>query len=910
MTYTALYRTYRPQKFKDVVGQEVIVKTLQNAIATNKTTHAYLFSGPRGTGKTTIARIFAKTLNCTGRTTNEPCCECDSCKAIANSSDPDVIEIDAASNNGVDEIRDIRDKVKFMPGNSRRKIYIIDEVHMLTQGAFNALLKTLEEPPEHVIFILATTEPNKVLPTIISRCQRYDFKSLSVREISNRIKLIAKDQNIMITDEAVNALAESAEGGMRDALSYLDQTISFSDDEVTVDDVNTVTGNLNYDKIIELAENFQDQEIEKALINVNDLVNSGKEISKIVSSLLNFYRDILLYKNTDISAFSKYIFEKENFRKLANEITQDKIFYFVDVLGDIQNKIKYSSTPYIFLEIALIKMIKVGEDDLKFMKKVDELEEKIKLLQESIPTIVETLELKPQAIDDTKINELDEKITRIAAELSKLELPRMVAKIEEMESKNYNSPFIDNSEDVKLLKEQVESIIESVQLMKVSYGNLMNQVNNFQPTTGETLDTRKITELEERITVLENNNREFVASSTPSLGGVEDLINRKLQVVFRLKEEIDSLKQENIDKEELLRRIRNIEERLTAISSMPTPKTEEKKEPEKKEKYEQIVLLGDDIAPINDTTKPYTPNVDFGNIQKEETINEIEEVSHEEKPIVEKPKVEETPKIVEEPITTVAPKPEAITEEKIVREINNPEAKIIIEETPTSQLVRTERETKVDISEARIDVNRYHKEEIRTEPKPIAETKPVVLSTDVPPGEYKPRSDEEYSAYRVSIVERILNDARTISARNDKARIINLWKNLDKNVPVSKLSVAEMLQEGEVVAVGNKEIILIYGNVTICNQVMRLKFKNEALRLLYTLLGDTYNYIALPQNVWLEKRTEYVNAYNAGVTPRLSEINCPGLNVERENKEYAENEQDMLENKAYDIFGSSTIKFK
>src|SRR5574344_812381 len=227
MAYVALYRAYRPQKFKDVVGQEHIIKTLQNAISMNKVAHAYLFCGPRGTGKTTLAKIMAKALNCEHGPSVEPCDECEICCGITKGSISDVIEIDAASNNGADDIRALRDGVKYLPAVGRYKVYIIDEVHMLSNAAFNALLKTLEEPPKHVIFILATTEPYKLPNTILSRCQRFDFQSISIADIIKRLKIVAAEENISITEDALYQIAASAEGGMRDALSLFDQSISY-----------------------------------------------------------------------------------------------------------------------------------------------------------------------------------------------------------------------------------------------------------------------------------------------------------------------------------------------------------------------------------------------------------------------------------------------------------------------------------------------------------------------------------------------------------------------------------------------------------------------------------------------------------------------------------------------------------
>ena len=282
MAYVALYRAYRPQSFKEVSGQEHIVRTLQNAIINNKVAHAYLFSGPRGTGKTTIAKIMAKSINCPNSRDGEPCNECEICKGITKGMISDVVEIDAASNNGVDEIRDIRDKVKYLPSEGKYKVYIIDEVHMLSTGAFNALLKTLEEPPVHAIFILATTEPHKIPATILSRCQRFDFRGVGVKEIIERIKFISKNEKIEISNEAIELIAECAEGGMRDALSLLDEAISFAGSKVEVSDVYQVSGAVDLDNMLEVASDVLEKDSSKVLSSLEKIIDLEAKRNDIV----------------------------------------------------------------------------------------------------------------------------------------------------------------------------------------------------------------------------------------------------------------------------------------------------------------------------------------------------------------------------------------------------------------------------------------------------------------------------------------------------------------------------------------------------------------------------------------------------------------------------------------------------
>ena len=363
MAYVALYRAYRPQKFSEVVGQEHVIKTLQNAIKLNKVAHAYLFCGPRGTGKTTLAKIMAKAMNCENGPTTEPCCECEICKGITKGIVSDVIEIDAASNNSADDIRSLRETVKFLPSQGRYKIYIIDEVHMLSAAAFNALLKTLEEPPSHVIFILATTEPYKLPNTILSRCQRFDFSSISLDDILKRLKIVAEEENIKISNEALHQIALSAEGGMRDALSLFDQAISYSvNDEITLDDVLDISGNISYISMIDLLNYAKKADGPSAIKLVDDIIKNGKEVPRIINDLILFLRDMLLYKNNAILD-EKLMYNNQEFQNLANMTKASIIYSWISILNDALNQMRFSTQKRAYLELAILKMSDAKEND-------------------------------------------------------------------------------------------------------------------------------------------------------------------------------------------------------------------------------------------------------------------------------------------------------------------------------------------------------------------------------------------------------------------------------------------------------------------------------------------------------------------------------------------------------------------
>ncbi|WP_028401889.1 DNA polymerase III subunit gamma/tau [Ectobacillus panaciterrae] len=391
MSYQALYRTWRPQKFEDVVGQEHVTKTLQNALLQEKVSHAYLFSGPRGTGKTTIAKVFAKAINCEHAPAAEPCNQCPSCLGITNGSIGDVLEIDAASNNGVDEIRDIRDKVKYAPSSVRYKVYIIDEVHMLSIGAFNALLKTLEEPPKHVIFILATTEPHKIPPTIISRCQRFEFRKISVRDIVERLTTVIDNEGTKVSDEALHIVARAAEGGMRDALSLLDQAISYSENEVTVEEVLAVTGSVSQRHLGHLAQCIYENDVPQALRIVDAIMNQGKDSLRFMEDFIYYFRDMLLYQTSpQLEDMLERVVADEEFRELSGKISANTIYEVIHTLSKSQQEMKWTNHPRIFLEVVMVKLCQQfmlqtnGADRLQsVLQRMQEMEQELKQLKQN-----------------------------------------------------------------------------------------------------------------------------------------------------------------------------------------------------------------------------------------------------------------------------------------------------------------------------------------------------------------------------------------------------------------------------------------------------------------------------------------------------------------------------------------------
>ena len=389
MAYQALYRKWRPQKFEDMVGQTAVTKTLKNAIIHHKTSHAYLYTGPRGTGKTSAAKIFAKAINCLNPQDGEPCNDCLLCKGITEGTIGDVIEIDAASNNGVEEIRDIRDKARYAPTQATYKVYIIDEVHMLSTGAFNALLKTLEEPPKNVIFILATTEPHKIPATIISRTQRFDFRRITNDEIIQRLRYILEQEEIAYEEEALSVIARCANGGMRDALSLLDQVISFSDDKVSFEQAIQVSGSLTDDLMIEFVRLLTQQQAQAALLQLQDLLLLGKEASRLIEEWLEFSRDLLVAKQT-----GDMIGRSEAFVEFAKEVEEAFLYRFMDALNQTQQEMRFTTKPTISLEVFTIKMaqpvVAVAQQAAPTKQEyVSQLEQQLQSLQQQMSQLLQ-----------------------------------------------------------------------------------------------------------------------------------------------------------------------------------------------------------------------------------------------------------------------------------------------------------------------------------------------------------------------------------------------------------------------------------------------------------------------------------------------------------------------------------------
>ena len=453
MSYQALYRVWRPQQFKDVIGQDAITKTLKNALITGQTSHAYLFTGPRGTGKTSVAKILAKALNCLHLEDGEPDNTCEICQAINDGSLTDVIEIDAASNNGVDEIRDIRDKAKYAPTRARVKVYIIDEVHMLSTGAFNALLKTLEEPPAHVVFILATTEPHKIPATIISRTQRFDFRRITPEDIVKRMRFILDDKQITYDDAALKVIAKAAEGGMRDALSILDQVLSFGDNHVTTEDALDVTGGVTTAVLGKYLAAVLAKDHAQALKMVEDLLAAGKDAGRLIEDLIEYLRDLLVNQQAPalLGELEKSLLD-DQFKILSENFKPTQIYHMIDVLNTTQQQLRMTNHPEIYLEVATVR-----------------LSETAKPVVEAAPEPAVTPQLEQLS---AKVKQLSDQLKRVEAKGGTIAPPPRTRRVKKQKANHVNRKAIypilgaATKQDLTNLKDVWPDLLEMLSITK------------------------------------------------------------------------------------------------------------------------------------------------------------------------------------------------------------------------------------------------------------------------------------------------------------------------------------------------------------------------------------------------------------------------------------------------------------
>lgn len=533
--HKALYRVYRPKTFGDVVGQEHIVKTLKNQIKNNNIGHAYLFSGTRGTGKTSTAKIFARAVNCLNPINEEPCNECEICIDTLNDNIMDIVEIDAASNNSVDDIRELRESVKYTPSKAKYKVYIIDEVHMLSQGAFNALLKTLEEPPSYVIFILATTEPHKIPATILSRCQRFDFKRVSSKDIASRMSYICKKENIEAEEKALSLIARNSQGALRDALSILDQCMSFGNEKIEYNDVIELLGTVNIDELFELSQSIIDENTKKSLEILNEFIIWGKDIRNLINDLIDHFRNLMVCKvSKDLDEIISLPEESiERLKEQSQYVNINDLIRILNILSETQDSMKSSSNTRILAEVTIMKIAQPMFDESKeaLIKRIENLEEKIESgnIKVSTVQIEQSKDVKSQIIEDDKVEENKEDVA-----------------YEEVKS-----------EDVRLVESSWKKITQKIKDdRKLSVAALLKEVNTFNVK-------------DNILYLIFNDNFSFARSRLNSKDTIEyvesiirSVLNRSFNIQIYLKSEVASLNlSETINKadegEEILKNIVN-----------------------------------------------------------------------------------------------------------------------------------------------------------------------------------------------------------------------------------------------------------------------------------------------------------------------------------------------------------------
>ena len=542
MHYLALYRKYRPTNFSEVVGQDKVITVIKNEIINNRISHAYLFSGPRGTGKTTTAKIIAKLVNCTNPVNGECCNKCDNCLNFKNSSD--IVEIDAASNNGVDEIRELRDKVNLVPTNSKYKIYIIDEVHMLTTQAFNALLKTLEEPPAHVIFILATTEPHKIPLTVASRCQKFQFSKISNDEIVHRLSDIIKEENIKLDNEILLEIARLSDGGLRDAINMLDQLLAYKSENITLMDVYNINSCVSYIDIYNFINNMMNNNAIEIVNFIEKIDSEGKNISKFIEELIVFLKDILLYKSANIN--SEIEDKNTKIKDLSDVLGENAIYNMIYSYNDTLNNIKLSSNSIILFIVSTFKII--NDNFVSKKNTIDNNKESIST--KDIEKVVENVEKEEKKVEVEDIKKLKEKIT------SKMD------SLNELINTRINNTFVyANKKDLLEIKDKWNSIsnylldekygvncgiLKEVNVVAAGNNNLI-LVSNFDSVVDKV--NMKLTELESTLLSIFGNQYKIIAISNDRWNSEKEkyVLNIKKGNKYELIEE-KSNKNDNTEK--------------------------------------------------------------------------------------------------------------------------------------------------------------------------------------------------------------------------------------------------------------------------------------------------------------------------------------------------------------------------
>ena len=531
--YIPLYRKYRPKNLQEVVGQEHIKQALTNAIKLNKITHAYLFTGPRGTGKTSVARILAKSLNCKEGPTLTPCEKCPSCIDIKNSNPMDVIEIDAASNRKVEDAQNILEKIQYIPVNGKYKIYIIDEVHMLTNHAFNALLKTLEEPPENVIFILATTEPQKVLETITSRCQRFDFRRITTDDIIAHLEKIAGLEKIKIDDEALFTIAKNAAGGMRDSLALLDQiSVLDSAKKITAEDINKLLGRLSFDSLNNLSEKIVQSKPQEAIELLEKIYNSGNEPTQILINLMEYFKNLLIVKNCKGDELLLDLTQLNNaqikvLQKQSEEIETHQITFLIEKIIFYIKELKTTTNQYLWLEVAIIDLANLTENT-----SLMQLQERIlRLESDKVPVEVQPAYAVPSPVLIDEKTEKEEEI-----------LPESEPK-EEVSKKQKPKPKVEQIEDKKAEPEQVKTTVQTNQDLSTLWLNLLQNISS-TPTVSLLNQHAKPIEISEEKVVIgcKENFLKLLSSDSKKIAiedGAKKLFNKPVSVFIKVADTSD-----------------------------------------------------------------------------------------------------------------------------------------------------------------------------------------------------------------------------------------------------------------------------------------------------------------------------------------------------------------------------------